>query len=1158
MTMSRLLRGGRDAAYAASLLLGVAGLVVSTPSARGEEPPPPGLVAAADTLVLDPGQLVVCLGHRFVLASTLELREGDRALRAGIDYAIDADQGCLTLLAGDTLGVPPAEAPDSLGAPSPAIPPVLGPPVPRILVAVYRAAGFPLESAYRLREDPHLTRAPEPAPAADGGGKPQAFTGEAESAGLDVSGSKTFGIEVGNRRDLKLRQSLDLRLSGKVTHDVSLLAVLSDQDVPFQPEGNTAELSELDKVLIEIKSPRAGASLGDVGFGVSGLEFLQLERELQGFTGQATLGDGTVRGAVASAKGEFTTRQFFGQDGKQGPYRLTDRTGNSDIVVVAGSEKVWIDGQALKRGEENDYVIDYSLGEITFTSKRVITANTEVTVDYQFATGRYRRRVTFGAADRKLGNLGLLRAAYYQEGDDASTPFGGELSAAEKAELAALGDSARVAGGTRYVGPGLGDYDLVADPASGKDIYVFVDGTGDYEVVFVNVGEGKGEYAIDEERSAATTVYVFVGEGNGSFVPRRDLPAPERRRIGDLRWELSGPAGGVSVEGAFADADGNVLSPLDDGNNRGGAVTAQGKFNPVSLGGAWRVAPGFHYRRVGENFQSPARLRDGFFTRQWNLTGTEDVRGEDLAELAAELSWGDKLRWTAEGGRLALADTFTSVRQKQGVSWSDRWVRATGTWNTARDEVSGATGDLTSTAAAVTLRRWPVQPSFRVLHETRRRALGGGERHRDWEGSLAFPVGPLPLKAEIGSGHRLDDSLGTATGEWRGALDTRRAFGSVEGTWRDLTVLMRYEARQVRGEGTGRERRDTGRIDLRHQALRGAWSALLTADVGSVGLRQRAKLIVADSTGYFDQFGNYVGPGGGYDVQLGPPGEETLTGQVNVSTRMRWSAPGNDRNLARWLRAFAWEGYATVNEASALPLVQPRYFLSPNSYLSRSSTLDGRLNARQTVDLFPSHRELGFRVRQETTRRMVRTPQGTGGDLVQIQNQDDLAGTLRSNPAPGWDAEVEGSLGTRREEVDLGLGGRFLQETDLHSGTLRGGRQFAAIRGRGRVSAEITYSTEIGADREAKGTVIRPRLQWSRPKVGRLDVRYSRTTLSAKSGFTAIQGVGAPTLREGWRLDVITETQLSRGITVTGTAAVDDPKDLARVIEGRVEVRGTF
>jgi hypothetical protein len=1119
------------------LALGIlaAGVVFLAPAAAAAAARSSHLPVLCDTLVVEPGSGVACLHRPFIFRASLELYLEGRLLAEDAEFRLDPDAGCLSLLVPDTLGVG------------------------RTLVAHYQALPLALEGTYRLREDPHRRRAPSESPGEAGAaGRPLGFTSAADVSDLDISGSKTLGVEVGNRRDLKLRQSLDLRLTGKVSRDVSLLAILSDQDIPFQPEGNTAELAELDRILVRLESPRAGASLGDFSLATGGFSFLDLRREVEGFSGNADLGVLKAQGAIASARGEFASREFFGEEGKQGPYRLTDRTGSADIVVVAGSEKIWLDGVLLRRGAEEDYVIEYSLGEITFTSRRVITARSTISVDYEYATGRYRRRVGYAGAEGKTGSLGLLKVAYFTEGDDPDDPLGGDLTEAERELLAAQGDSARLDCGTRYVGPDQGDYDLVVDAVTGKDIYAFVDRAGDYLVEFVDVGDGKGEYAVLPESSGGRVVYGFVGEGNGRYIPCRDLPAPESRRVGDLQWEASGSRGRLSLEGAVSRADGNVLSSQDDGDNSGTAILAEGEAKPVPVGGSLRFTPRFRWRRVGERFESSARLRPGFFGREWNLSGTETIRDENLAEAGASLAFLDRVRWTSSVGHLALADTFSAFRQEQVLAVDTRWVGGSAAWNTVREEVAGARGDLDRWGGEVVFRRYAIEPRVRGLHESRERAGGDGERHRDWETALLLPSEKGPFRGEIGVGRRLDDSLATSGNGWNPVLDTRRGFTEVEGRWRDVGLLLRYEARSVEGPSGGRERRDTARIDARHQALRGAWSALVGMNVGTVGLRQRTKDIVADSTGYYDAFGNYVGPGGGYDVRVGPPGDETLTGHVDLSTRLRWSPPGDEVKVARWLRGVAWDGYVNLTESSALPLVQPRYFLDPDSYLNPESTLDGRLSLRQNLDLFPSHRPLGFRFRHELRKSVVRNP-GLGTDLlVESRDENTVAGTVRSNPTPAWDAELEGSLGTRGEEVNAGSGGTFVQSTDLRSITLRGGRRFETKSGRGRLSTEVVYSEETGEDRQARGWVFRPRAQWSLPERGRLEVRASYTDLVSRSGFTGIAGPGSPLLVEGWRLDMISEVRVHRAIVISGVFGVDHPAGISPVTVGRIEVRGTF
>ena len=61
------------------------------------------------------------------------------------------------------------------------------------------------------------------------------------------------------------------------------------------------------------------------------------------------------------------------------------------MIILAGSEKVFIDGEQMVRGYDNDYIIDYNLAEITFNNKVVITQFTRIRVDYEFFDQNYSR-----------------------------------------------------------------------------------------------------------------------------------------------------------------------------------------------------------------------------------------------------------------------------------------------------------------------------------------------------------------------------------------------------------------------------------------------------------------------------------------------------------------------------------------------------------------------------------------------------------------------------------------------------------------------------------------------------------------------------------------------------------------------------------------------
>ncbi|VAX15983.1 hypothetical protein MNBD_IGNAVI01-891, partial [hydrothermal vent metagenome] len=220
--------------------------------------------------------------------------------------------------------------------------------------------------------------------------------------GINRSGSISRGFTVGNNQDLKLNSSMRLQFSGKLSDDLEIVAALTDQNTPIQPEGTTERLEELDEVFIKVKHPNAAATFGDFQMNSRVGEFGKISRKMQGLEGELFFGNTTAKGVLAGSRGKFNTNQFLGADGNQGPYRLSGINNEQAIIVVAGTETVYIDGERLKRGENNDYVIDYSLAEITFTINKLITSASRVTVDFEYMDRQYERSLVGGNATTKF------------------------------------------------------------------------------------------------------------------------------------------------------------------------------------------------------------------------------------------------------------------------------------------------------------------------------------------------------------------------------------------------------------------------------------------------------------------------------------------------------------------------------------------------------------------------------------------------------------------------------------------------------------------------------------------------------------------------------------------------------------------------------------
>ncbi|MCD6505541.1 hypothetical protein J7M22_02835, partial [Candidatus Poribacteria bacterium] len=240
--------------------------------------------------------------------------------------------------------------------------------------------------------------------------------------GLEVSGTKTLGISFGTGRSLTPTQSLRVNVSGNVGPDIQVTAMLTDQDLPIQPEGTSEEIQDLDRVLISIVGPFFSATLGDYQAGFEGSELVFTPKWLQGAQLKLNRGGYQLTMLGAASRGKSGSMTIRGVEGRN-HYRIS--ADGRYVVVIAGSETVWLNGRRMRRGEENDYVIrDYGDPVIEFTPRHLITSNDVIRVDFEYIDEEspYKQEV-YGLGGRMNLSNGFIQADYALQFDDKSNPF---------------------------------------------------------------------------------------------------------------------------------------------------------------------------------------------------------------------------------------------------------------------------------------------------------------------------------------------------------------------------------------------------------------------------------------------------------------------------------------------------------------------------------------------------------------------------------------------------------------------------------------------------------------------------------------------------------------------------------------------------------------
>ena len=261
--------------------------------------------------------------------------------------------------------------------------------------------------------------------------------------GLTTSGSLSRGVTIGNNQNSVLNSELDLQISGKLNEKVTLRASIQDANIPLQQSGYSQRLDEFDQVFIEAFTDRWSIRAGDIDLENSSSYFAEFSKRVQGLLVRSRFKSNTsetsafVSGALV--RGQFVRSQFTAQEGNQGPYKLKGPNNELFVLIVSGSETVYVNGLALERGATNDYIIDYNAGEIVFNPTFPINSEMRVTVDYQYSERNYTRFVGYagGQFSTKKFQLGM---SFYNENDLKNQPLQQNLSNAQADILSQAGD----------------------------------------------------------------------------------------------------------------------------------------------------------------------------------------------------------------------------------------------------------------------------------------------------------------------------------------------------------------------------------------------------------------------------------------------------------------------------------------------------------------------------------------------------------------------------------------------------------------------------------------------------------------------------------------------------------------------------------------------
>lgn len=478
---------------------------------------------------------------------------------------------------------------------------------------------------------------------------------------IDYNGTYGRSLTIGNSQDVSLNSSFNLQLNGYILDSVRIEAAVTDNNIPVQPDGNTQQIQEFDRIYITFEKGKHKLTAGDYTLERPNSYFVNFNKRVQGLMYQDEFALGkkvknTFGLSGSIAKGQFSRNIFQGIEGNQGPYKLTGNNGEQFFIVLAGTEKVFIDGVQLERGEDRDYVINYNTGEITFMPRQMITKDKRIQFEFEYQDRNYLNTLVYAYDELQIGKKWNVRFNAYSNQDSRNQPYTQNLTGEQKRFLEGIGDQIDQA----Y-------YRVITEDtfAANKILYKIVDtmvnnvlydsvfvystnkDSARYTLGFSYVGEGKGDYVIAGTNTNGRS-YSWIapssGQHVGNYEPVVLLITPKKQQLftAATTYRIDSFKT-LSVELGASNYVPNLFSSRDKEEHwgfSGRGVYDEQRFlgRKDSLGRKkynWKNQ--LSYEFVQSRFKAIAPYRNVEFARDWNIAADAAPADENLVTYNTEL-----------------------------------------------------------------------------------------------------------------------------------------------------------------------------------------------------------------------------------------------------------------------------------------------------------------------------------------------------------------------------------------------------------------------------------------------------------------------------------------------------------------------------------------
>ena len=533
-----------------------------------------------------------------------------------------------------------------------------------------------------------------------------AQTSDLNTYPMNASGTFFRGIEMSSLGAGSLNGGLRIQIAGKLSESIQVSGTVTDESIPIQPDGTTAALEELDKVYLNVSHPLNELTAGDITVINNSGKYNNNKRNIVGLRNYFNKNNLGVKTIIGQSKGKYNRLEIKGKDGNQGPYFLTSKAGLRNVVISSGSEKVWLNGIQLKRGQDQDYTIDYSAAEIIFTAKNLIFFDSDIDIEYQYSESDYKSSFIQASLNSSIGKKSTFSITYIDERDNPSTSL---LSDNQK-NIFQSNDIIRDSG---VIADSIGEYELI------NEVYIynndFSQKSNRYKVIFSP--DPSGSYA-RKISSQNRIYYEFINSANMDnsqrYSPGRSIRPPISQQLLEFDSKIALRRGlSIISEGALSIYENNIYSNRNATKLNGNAFQLLLKQEPIEFG---RIKLGLdltHWQN-GSQFRSLSRDRNIDFNESWDIYSNKDQVGESLSSIKTKFNIGKKVVGEIDLSQLSQGSQ-TKNRSELNLNYSGAFI------NTAQARYNKVNSNLKFQEfdGHISFLKGPIKPFLTLIHEMR-------------------------------------------------------------------------------------------------------------------------------------------------------------------------------------------------------------------------------------------------------------------------------------------------------------------------------------------------------------------------------------------------------------------------------------------------------